>query len=176
MGMLFAVAGCGPGAKAPPPKAPPKPPPVLQQPLTVNTTGGDATIRSNGPARAILYHIRWKDAALQVSDNGPFAGTMNGVTGEFYERGAIACEFSADHASANKDEDLLVLTGHARAYSPTQKATLSCDKLEWHAKEKVVKAFGHIEIAGVYDLLGLDEVWAKSDLSYLATPAMFKKP
>jgi len=102
---------------------------------------------------------------------------MDDVDGEAYERGQVASTFKADHASANRAEQILTLTGHVRAYSESQRTTIACDKLEWHAKDQIVKAFGHIEVRGKFAILsGLDEVWATPELNYFASPAMFKRP
>jgi len=170
------VVGCGSSANHPAPSAP-KQKPVLQQPLVVNSISGEATIRSNHRDRQVLYHIHWKKAAVDVSDIGLFAGNMDDVEGEMYRKGKVVSTFTADHASANRDQQLLVLTGRVHAVSTTEKAAITCDRLEWHAAEEIAKAFGHIEVHGERATLsGLDEVWATPDLNYLATPSMFKRP
>ncbi|HVT11612.1 MAG TPA: LPS export ABC transporter periplasmic protein LptC [Fimbriimonadaceae bacterium] len=176
--MLLCLAGCSGSAKQETkPKPAPKEKPLLDQPLTVNVPHGEATIRGELPRRDLIYHITWGEGVIQVGNEGIFAGTMDAVSGEFYEKGTPASTFRADHAKADRATDTLTLTGHVTVVSKTQDATLTCDKVEWRNKEQIVKAFGHIEIRGGNGIIsGLDELWATPKLDYISTPGMYKKP
>lgn len=105
-----------------------------------------------------------------------------------YKDGSAANTFQADSARAEKDTFLtrpyvkfLTLTGHVRidahvtVDAKERQTTLTCDRLEWYAKEKLMKAFGHVEVSGTLgQLSGLNEVWASPELKTIATPNMFK--
>ncbi len=140
---------------------------------------GEASIRSQTPQRDLIYRITWADGVVQVGNEGVFAGTMESVSGEFYEKSKLASTFQAEHAKADRDTDTLTLTGHVTVISKAYNATLTCDKVEWRNKEKIVKAFGNIQIHGEMrgengTFSGLDELWATPALDYFATPGMFK--
>lgn len=170
------LAGC---TSAPQKAAEPKPEkekPLLAQPLSVNTPRGEATVRGLPPDRDIHYHLAWKEAQIEVGNLGVLAGTMEGVSGEFYEKSQIASYVTAEHAKAEKDTGLLTLTGHVTVVSKTHDATLRCDKVEWDDKDKIVKAFGNVQLIGTQGTLtGLNEVWASPKLDYFSTPAMYRK-
>lgn len=144
--------------------------------MTVNSPEGEAIIRSIQDSREILYHIKWKEAQVDLADKGAFAGRMDDVSGEFYKNGKVASTFQADHAQADKETQVLTLRDHVTVVSKTQATTMACDKLEWHAGEKIVKAYGNIRMVGKFGTLkGLEELWSRSDLTYFSTPSMFKK-
>ncbi|MFI5387404.1 MAG: LPS export ABC transporter periplasmic protein LptC [Fimbriimonadales bacterium] len=172
---LAALAGCV--AKKPVANQPKeKEKPVLEQQMIVNTPEGEATQR-NPKTRQVTYHVRWKKAQINVEDKGPFAGNMESVSGEIYDKKGIASTFSGDLAKASKETQFLTLTGHVVVISNREKATITCDRVEYHGDEKIVKAFGNVQVQGTYGMLsGLNEIWATPDLNYKATPGMFKKP
>jgi hypothetical protein len=179
--------GCGGAKQTNEPKKPPKEKPIIGDQLPVNLGPGDAMAREKTAARDPLYHVKWQSAVAQASDNGIFAGSMEGVTGEMYNKGQIANTFKADHARAERATDILTLTDHVQLDTKEtvsesggplreiRKATLTCDKLEWHGKEKYVVATGNVKVLGTYGALtGLNEVWATPDLKTIASPSMFK--
>jgi hypothetical protein len=173
--LLMAVAchGCAPSA--PKSKLVDKVKPILKQPLTVVTPDGEATERSNGPGREPLYHVTWRNAKVDVSDKGPFAGRMEGVKGEMYHKGQVSNTFGADYANADRNTRLLTLTGHVQLISKADQIVLTCDKVEWLVKEKIVKATGHVKAVGNFGSVGVaDELWATPDLKVIATPDSFK--
>lgn len=172
------LAGCGsaPQKKTTKP-TPEKEKPLLAQPLTVNSPHGEATVRGLPPERDIHYHLVWNEARIDVGNQGVFAGTMEGVSGEFYEKSQIASYVKSEHAKAERESGLLTLSGNVTVVSRTHDATLRCDKVEWDDKDKIVKAFGNVQILGTQGTLsGLNEVWASPKLDYFSTPSMYRKP
>jgi hypothetical protein len=145
--------------------------------VTVETTNGDATIRSP-KTRDILYHVVWQKGELNVADSGIFAGSMDEISGEIYDKGnVLASTFSADTASASKEKQLLTLLGHVRLNSKAQKSTISCDKLEWHADVRMARAMGHVVATGQFGTIGpQDEMWSNPDLKIISTPDLIKHP
>jgi len=175
--------------------------PVIGQ-VKINTSNGEA-IERKVPSREISYHIKWETAQVAAGDKGISAGRMDTVSGEMYDKGEVVNTFKADHADADRSKQLLILTGHVQVDSkgnqdastvpvqgsqapPAQKsARIVCERLEWHAVEKVflgrryysgtVKAFHNIDLTGSYGVIsGLDELWATPDLTHVGTPEMFK--
>jgi len=177
--VVILCVGCGGGAKQVV-KKPVKKKPVFDKPLPVYVTAGDAYNRKPAPSRALLYHIKWTEAQLQASDEGIFAGTMEGVTGEIYDKdgkGKVASTFKGDHAEAAKATLLLTVTNHIQIESLDRKAMLTCDRVEWQGNEKMYKAFGNVVVRGTFgELTGLNEVWATDDLAFISTPDAFKRP
>jgi lipopolysaccharide assembly outer membrane protein LptD (OstA) len=116
-----------------------------------------------------------------VAEEGVFSGTMERVSGEMFDQDSdvplVANTFRGDHAVALKETQALVVTGNITMISKEQGVTINCDKVEWLAKEKIVKASGNVRIHGTYgEMSGLNEVWASPDFKHVATPGMFKQP
>ncbi len=142
--------------------------------LTALTTNGDAVIRSlNGDAKR-LYSIKWAKAQIDASDKGIFAGSMDEVKGSVFQKDVDASSFSATRAEAKREEQLLVLTGGVTLTSTSKKIHLTCDRVEWHGHEELIKALGNVRAAGAFGTMSkMDELWATPDLAIISTPALF---
>jgi hypothetical protein len=138
--------------------------------------GGKLTRYSEGEHRRQLWHIEWQKAEAQVSGEIPTFGTMTGVRGEIYQNGKPPKVFRADTAIADKQSDVLTLSGQVSVYSPDQKANLKCDKVVWDPHKEIVQATGNVTVGNdKYTLTGLPAIMARSDFSVIATPDMFQE-
>lgn len=171
LGLIGIVIGCGGPTSSQ--KDKPEVKPLIKNPVTVVTAPGAADAR-DPKTKARAYHIEWKRATIDFGNEGVFAGSMTTVSGVMYEDNKEASVFRADSAEAVRETQMLTLLGNVRVESKGQKAVLSCDKAEWHAAKRLIKAFGHVRIAGPAGTLsGLSEVWAKPDLKIIGTPDTF---
>lgn len=170
------IAGCG-KKSASSPKTPEKKKPVIESPVSITADPGRAEVRSVTDLSRVLYKVRWKKAMLNVSDSGPFASSMEGVSGAMFEKGKEANSFVAASATAIKEKNLLKLYGGVDVQSNTYQMKLHCDSLEYLADKKLVVARGHIAAEGQFGAMtGPEEVWATPDLKVIATPKEFKQP
>lgn len=141
--------------------------------MTVESNNGEATIKDENLRP--LYHVKWQKAQVVASDKGIFATDMDNVQGEFFKDGRVSSRFQGDHARADRLKQLLVITGGVRATSAEQGTDVLCDRLEWHAIEKIARAFGNVRAHGSYGtLIGLNEAWASPDLQEIATPSLLQ--
>ncbi len=156
---------------------PPEVKPLLEKPIAVHADPGTVEVRSPDNLQEILYKISWQKASLTIGNEGPFASDMEGVSGSMFAGGKEASSFQAESASANKEKQLLKLSGGVDVQSNSYKMKLHCDNLEYRAKQKLIVAKGHLVVSGVNgSLSGPDEIWATPDLKVIATPKEFKRP
>lgn len=132
------TAGCARGG--PPPTSDPRPEEVQE----VVTAGGEAVRLSDQEPRVRVWSARWAKAQLSYGDQGRVSGTMQTVTGTFYENGDPASEFSADRAVADQASARLVLEGQVVVVSQDPDGRLSCDTLTWDADAGVIEAKGNV--------------------------------
>jgi hypothetical protein len=170
------AAGCGskPPATAPK-KKPDKKEEVKLPDQTLNLPNGNSTQYSKDAAREPQWYVEWERAKVEVAQAGAQNARMEGVSGFLYKEGSKVVSFKATGGLANKAEDTLMLQGSVIVVSSDPKATLTCDRLIYDAKAKVIRALGHVNVVGQVGTIGtLSELWATRDLSVVATPDMFK--
>ena len=156
------------------PKAPPKE--SQEEPKRLYTGAGEATVRDPEGSRPLRYVIRWKETELDYTlKEGASAGEMRGVAGELYRDGKQASTFTADRAVADREKEVLVLSGNVKVRSAYPEGNLACQKLEWKTDEKLLKALGKVVIKLPRGTIGpVDELWCLPDLKRAGTPGSFR--
>ena len=144
----------------------------------IRTHNGEATDRGTNDER--LWTIYWVDGDIYLPAKGPQKldkGTMTDVHGEIYKDPVIASTFKAKYGTADKDSQILTLTDHVVINSSDPEFTLTCDKVIYDAKRKIVKAIGHVRVLGTLSTVGtIDELWGTPDFKKIASPQLFTKP
>jgi hypothetical protein len=175
--LIFCViaAGCGAGggkndvATTPPTKP--------ADPATrVNVGSGSAMRRLEGEGRQRAWSIRWESAQIEYGDDENFGGEMTGVSGTLYRDDQAVGTFRADQAIADKKTSLLTMRGNVRLAATDPESTLHCGELQWLADEDLVKAKDRVRLESEFYTAGeFGEVWARPDLSRIASPETFHK-
>lgn len=142
--------------------------------MSVETDPGEAVIRNE--AGKTLYKVAWQSARLNFGDQGAISGTMEKLQGAMYQDELPMNTFTAESGEAVRAQSLLKLSGGVIVQSKERKARIRCDRLEWWADKKLVKAIGHVRATGDFGSLGeFPELWATADMSIIATRDMFKR-
>ena len=136
------------------------------------TGAGETTIRETEGERHILYVIRWRETELEYTlEDGPSTGRLRDVTGELYQNGKRASTFRGVSAVADKEKNLLVISGEVVVDGIDPKATMECDRLEWNTNENQLTATGKVKITFQEGVIGpIDELWCLPDLKMAGTP------
>lgn len=101
---------------------------------------------------------------------------MNTVSGTLFEKDKETSDFYGQKAVSKKDSDVLALEGKVRVVSREQKATMYCDRLEWHGDRELVIAKGNVRVdSPLFVMEAGSELWCTPDLSQVATPDLFKE-
>ena len=145
---------------------------VKEQGLTgVNTEAAEAARRA--PNGKKLWTVKWESAQLEAGDR--IYGTMNTVSGTIFENDKPVSDFFGERGVSKKDSDVLALEGKVRVVSREQKATLYCDRLEWHGERKLAIAKGNVRVESPLFVMDAGpELWSNPDLSQVATPDLYK--
>ncbi|AIE85588.1 LPS export ABC transporter periplasmic protein LptC [Fimbriimonas ginsengisoli] len=133
------------------------------------------------PEREPAWYVKWVNAKVQMTSNGPVGGRMEGVSGNFFKDGKKSTTFQAQSGLADKANNILNLAGQVQVVAPNPKpgatkprAVLTCDRLVYDATTKRFKALGHVQVVGEVGTIGtLSELWATEELDQVATPDMF---
>lgn len=100
---------------------------------------------------------------------------MREVTGQIFKDNQPASRFTADYAEADKASNTLTLEGNIMVYSDAEKATLRCKRLQYFAENDRIEASGPVTVSTPsYDIGPFEQVFARADLSMIATPDSFK--
>jgi lipopolysaccharide assembly outer membrane protein LptD (OstA) len=144
----------------------------------IRTHLGEATDRGSKDER--LWTIFWVDGDIDLPAKGPQKldkGTMTNVHGQIYKEPVIASTFKAKHGSADREAQILTLTDQVEMKSNDPDFTVTCDKVIYDAKKKIIKAIGHVHISGTLSTVGtIDELWATPDFKKIASPSLFEQP
>jgi hypothetical protein len=182
---VLCVAGCSSpepkGADDPPP-APPRPTveqpkePELEQIINVGPASFEKF--AEGGKQERLWTVRWKSAVANLFEGGDFAGRMQEVTGSIYQEGAEAATFTAETGTAVKASETLTLAGNVTIRAKKSGISMTCQKIVYEAKTKMIKASGGIRIEGrLGTISGVNELWTTPDLETVATPDLWgQKP
>jgi len=192
---LFLLIGCGSkhsASKAKPSATPPDEPmsrEVITNGATFTRSGyvlgknKKPLVDAAGPTKLErAYDVRCRSSDLHYDDASKnYWGDMEGVSGTFYDKDEPVATYSADSGQADKATNLLRLRGHVHLVTvPKPKeteTTLTCDNLEWHSDQRIVKAFIRVTVRGSKGTIGpMDEVWGSPTLNLIATPDLFSKP
>lgn len=169
--MLLLVAGCGVPKRVVEPK--PKP---LGPARTVHTGAGEATRRSEDEDRAREWEIRWQGANLEVAPDGAVGGSMEGLQGVLFREDVAVSDFSAEFGEADPESGLLQLRGGVKVIAREGGTTLTCETLEWRARQNIVVAKGTVKIESKMGVVGpFAELWANGDLDVAGTPDWFQE-
>lgn len=146
----------------------------------VNTEAAEAT-RSD-PMGKKLWSVKWQSAQLEAGDR--IYGTMYAVSGTIYRNDKPVSDFYGERGVSKKDSDVLALEGKVRLVSrgvqdpgekPVPKATLYCDRLEWHGDRDLLIAKGNVRVESPLFVMDAgSELWSNPDLSQVATPDLYK--
>ncbi len=141
----------------------------------ISVSTGEGTQYSKGPKHEPVWTVKWKEATVDVQGKNSFVGAAKGVTGTIDQNGAPASDYSADGAFADKEKGVLALVGHVKLVSKKPAATLTCERVEYHSDQKLIKAKGNVRVEGPWGSAAGNEVWATPDLKQIGTPDMFRK-
>jgi len=170
------MIGCGTGDKDSSQSTPSiKKKDETPQAETIETTEGFTTYHgSNGEK---LWKVFWNKGEFTGSASGSkIASTadMTGVHGEIYKAEKTASTFKADHGAANDETKILTLTDRVQIDSKDPAFTLTCDRVDYDGKLKIIKAHGHVRVLGTISTVGtLDDLWATPDFTKIASPKLF---
>jgi hypothetical protein len=177
--VLSLLAGCGSSPKdAPAKKAPPKEEKTeAPKPTSINLGEGSADKMGGAQNQVRLWTVKWKSAQMDFYQTGKnFAGTLNDVTGSIYDNGSTASTFEGVRSRADKAKEVLILEGKVKVISQKPRLTLTCDRMTYSAKDRIVRAHGHVVVRGESGTIsGLQDVWATPELDVLGSPEMFRK-
>jgi len=144
----------------------------------IGSKGGDATSKDKKNEK--FWTIFWQTGEVTISSSGGGrlqTGLLHGVRGEIYKKNSVVCRYKADNGTADDATRILVLTDHVQIDSVSPHLTLTCDKVVYEGNKKFFKATGHVQVLGTMGTMGtLDEVWATSDLTKIASPSLFNQP
>jgi hypothetical protein len=145
---------------------------VKEQGLTgVNTEAAEAT--RSAPDGKKLWTVKWQSAQLEAGDR--IYGTMNTVSGTIFKNDKPVSDFYGEKGVSKKDSDVLALEGKVRVVSREQKATLYCDRLEWHGDRELAIAKGNVRVESPLFVMDAgSELWSNPELSQVATPDLYK--
>lgn len=165
------MSGCSGGAPVRTDKK--SEPPDLQK---LNTGKGSATVRSTEGPREPMWTVRWESARIEYGGENRISGRMRNVSGEMYEKGAVANTFVADAAEAEKQSNKLVLSGSVKVTSTDYKSTITCDKLVWDGNNNLIRALGNVRFKSrQYTAEVFDELLASPKMNQIGTPDLFYK-
>ncbi|MBX3118478.1 MAG: LPS export ABC transporter periplasmic protein LptC [Fimbriimonadaceae bacterium] len=143
----------------------------------INSGPGNMTRSSETNRGTKLWHIEWQSVQLALSDDQAMGGSMKTVTGIMYKDGADASTFDAEGADADKETNTLKLWGKVTVRSKEHQATLTCEKLTWHADRGVLEASGVVTVVYKdYTLGPFERLLCSPELQYVSTPDLFKEP
>jgi hypothetical protein len=163
----------------------------------VNLTPGNSTHYGPDPKREPQWYVQWTTGARadlsetiqpggkkrdqDKEDNGARIQvdyvTMHGVTGHlFTPTGKPGSTFRAQTGVGDGVHQRLELVGDVHIVSPDLASELICDRAVYDAIAKVLRAKGHVRVAGKVGTIGTLEIWATPDLKYVATPSLFSPP
>jgi len=99
---------------------------------------------------------------------------MNGVTGEIYQHIQTSSTFQAKQGQGDQVNQRLTLNGSVQVTSKDPAITLTCDRMVYDGKTKIIKAIGNVRVMGTMSTEDtIKELWATPDLKKIATPDMF---
>ncbi|MEZ0326108.1 MAG: LPS export ABC transporter periplasmic protein LptC [Fimbriimonas sp.] len=144
---------------------------------TINLGESKADRYGGKENRTHLWTVRWKSGSVDLYDKGgQVTGTMSGISGEIYKAEKVVSTFVSDESTVDKNNEVLVLDGHAKVISKEMKTTMTCDKIRYDAGKQLIRALGNVRIAGPSGTVsGLQEIWTTPDLKVVATPDMFDR-
>lgn len=160
------------GCRKPPPKVVSQPAPKPNT-LTILTQPGEVTEYALSPQRHPVWHVKWQGAEVNTVNGAPQLGKLKGVSGELLQQGDPK-SFRADEAIADRQSNVLTLTGKVSVYSPRDKANLVCEKVVYLSKDQLLHATGNVTVKSPqYSISGVPEVMSKADFSVIASPDLF---
>ncbi|MBS1720726.1 MAG: LPS export ABC transporter periplasmic protein LptC [Armatimonadetes bacterium] len=170
---IVGLGGCGKGRRAASAKASESPFP--RQDVTVQS--GSFTARNEKSAtREVQYTVHWTEADLEIdpSKKGGMA-KVRGITGELFEDGKVSATFAASEGVLNQLEKTMKVKGQVKVTSKATPDTLTCEEMDYAAKDEIIKARGKVYWTGPNGKVGpMDELWASRDLKRVATPNLFQ--
>jgi len=167
------ASGCG-GPKAQPVVAKPNPPKQVTK-MGAEIEGGDGTWYSPADDQHPLWYLKWQSATVEAENDVPVVSSMSGVSGEIFESDGTK-SFRADRAVADKNSNVLTLTGDVSVYAPKQRANLKCKKLVYNAVRKTFLGSGNVSLTSpTVTLTGVPEAESDSNFNQVASPEMFKE-
>lgn len=183
MTLALAIAGCGPSVSPGPASSAPTPPPVK----TVKVTNPEVTLVSTDD-KGIVHEtiVKSPESTINMGTGGPEYGELEDVTGEIRKGGVTECQFEGPHASVDREKKTLVLDGGVkvtavqREDNPDGKETsvtivMRSQRLRYDQNLKRIEAEGNVTVTSQGMTLGpLPKLWAKPDLSKIATPGKFQ--
>lgn len=123
-----------------------------------------------------MWSVQWESARIEYGGENQISGTMSRVSGEMYERGAVASTFVADFAEAEKQSNRLTLSGNVVVTSKEYKSTITCDKLVWDGNKNLIRALGNVRFKSKqYTAEVFDELLASPKMNQIGTPDLFYK-
>jgi len=140
----------------------------------LNTGKGSATVRSTEGPREPMWTVQWESARIEYGGENQISGTMRRVSGEMYERGAVASTFVAERAEAEKQTNRLVLLGNVVLKSQDYQSTITCEKIVWDGKKNLIRALGNVRFKSrQYKAEVFDELLASPRMNRIGTPDLF---
>lgn len=143
--------------------------------MAVNLGSGSGHFRSDAVHPEPLWDIRWQKGSVMTKEEGVVGGTLQTVDGQLYSHSKPGTRFSGDRANAVQLTQILTLTGNVKMVSKEPSATLTCDRMVYNAKRKLIKAYGRVQVVSRMGTVGtLAELWSTPDLKVVATPNQFE--
>lgn len=140
----------------------------------LNVGPGQGHFRTETAKREPLWDVQWQKGDVITKDQGVTGGMLRNVTGQLYNHSRPGTKFKGDEAKAFQLAQTLTLIGNVKMTSLDPAVTLTCDRVFYDAKRKVIKAFGNVKVTSRMGTIGtLTELWTTPDLKVVATPNLF---
>lgn len=101
---------------------------------------------------------------------------MREVSGQLFQKDAVASKFQASEAYADQEKNVLKLSNKVVITAEKQGLSLSADKVAWLPERQLIEASGHVMLDGRdYSAGPFDRLLATPDLKKAGTPDTFGK-
>lgn len=164
MGLLFAVAGCGP---APTRSSGDGSKPVQEDSVAIQA----------GPVEGELpgaWTMKAEESSMRFQGEEESSAIVQRVTGQLLKDGKVASNFVADSGEADTKTGRLVLTGHVKVTSERDGVVLVAERLTYDKNRALLFAEGRVEVQSDAWLSGpFAKLVATPGLERIGTPDRF---
>lgn len=140
----------------------------------------DGSVTYAGTKGEQLFLVRFQQGQTSIATDGPMGdttGTFHDVSGDIYQGAKTASTFIAKEGQGDQKKQILTLSNQVRVTSKDPPAVLTCDRMIYDGKRKLIKAIGNVRVMGTWSNEdAIKEVWATPNLKKFATPDSFDQP
>ncbi len=170
------AAGCASDAKrAASPAATPEPgPPQNQRERAV--VARDVTLAAPGEDRKPVWTVKAKQTRLDVFTDDNVTTTLNGVTGEIFQDGKPAVDYSGNVAYANRVSKKLRIEGDVVLKQKGADGTVRASAAQWWPTAELIELRGDVSYKGNgWIVEPVSSLWVTPDFKIIGTYEAFKR-